>query len=243
MEKQDIKTEFIPKILFEDNHILVVVKPFNIPVQQDESNDPDLLNYLKDYLVKKYKKPGEAYLGLVHRLDRPTGGVMVFAKTSKAASRLSETMRSGGFDKRYLAVVQGAPRCKKDRLTHFLKKNTEKNTVAIVPMLTEGAKRAELEYDVLSSKNGVSLLKLNLLTGRGHQIRVQLAAIGNPILGDVKYGYDGKTQMQLALWATELRFSHPVTAEKMVFRVYPPEDIAPWNMFDLEAFLNLNIKN
>ncbi|MDR2634687.1 MAG: RluA family pseudouridine synthase [Clostridiales bacterium] len=227
-----------PEILFEDNHILVVVKPANMPVQEDESNSPDLLNYLKRYLVEKYNKPGDAYLGLVHRLDRPTGGVMVFAKTSKAAARLCEAIKDGSLDKRYFAVAVGTPREKKDRLVHFLKKNEEKNVVSAVPMLTEGAKRAELDYTVLQSRNGLSLVGIKLLTGRGHQIRVQMSVIGNPLVGDVKYGYKGKAA-QLALWAVELRFPHPVSGETLVFRVYPPEEEEPWNIFDLEPFLNL----
>ncbi|MDR3215873.1 MAG: RluA family pseudouridine synthase [Clostridiaceae bacterium] len=237
MDKND--ENFKPTILFEDNHLLVVVKPFDMPVQEDESKDPDLLNYLKKYLVEKYDKPGDAYLGLVHRLDRPTGGVMVFAKTSKAAARISESIRDGSFDKRYFAVVTGVPREKKDRLVHFLKKNEEKNIVSVVPMLTEGAKRAELDYNVLQSKEGVSLLGIKLLTGRGHQIRVQMSVIGNPLVGDVKYGYKGKTPVQLALWAVELRFPHPVSGETLVFRVYPPEDTAPWDLFDIESLLSL----
>lgn len=229
-------------ILHEDNHILVVVKPFNVPVQADESGDPDLLSMLKEYLVKKYNKPGEAYLGLVHRLDRPTGGVMVFAKTSKAAARLSEAIREGGIEKKYLTVVAGIPREKQALLTHWLKKNPATNTVKVVPQLTEGAKKAELEYSLLDSKGGTSLLKVNLITGRGHQIRVQMSTIGNPVCGDLRYGYEGR-QMQLALWAYELKIAHPVTQDKMTFRVYPPEDILPWNLYDIDYYLRLNIKN
>ena len=148
------------KILFEDNHLLVVVKPYGVPVQADGSGDPDMLTILKGYLVEKYSKPGEAYLGLVHRLDRPTGGVMVFAKTSKAASRLSEAIRNGEVEKRYLAVVEGAPRFKADKLRCWLKKFPEQNLVKMVPALTDGAKYAELDYKQLAydKANDVSLL-------------------------------------------------------------------------------------
>ena len=136
--------------IYEDNHLLVVVKPMGVPVQADESGDPDMLTLLKRYLVDTYDKPGDAFLGLVHRLDRPTGGVMVFAKTSKAASRLSDAIREGEVEKRYLTVVEGCPRFKQDKLRCFLKKFPERNTVAVVPELTEGAKYAELDYKVLA---------------------------------------------------------------------------------------------
>lgn len=145
------------KIVYEDNHILVVVKPYDVPVQADESGDPDMLTMLKQYLVEKYNKPGEAYLGLVHRLDRPTGGVMVFAKTSKAASRLCEAIRDGSVEKRYLAIVDGAPRYSADKLTCYLKKFPDTNTVKVVPALSEGAKYAELDYKVLAKRRTLVL--------------------------------------------------------------------------------------
>lgn len=232
------------EIIYEDNHILVVVKPYNVPVQADESGDPDMLTMLKKYLVETYNKPGDAYLGLVHRLDRPTGGVMVFAKTSKAAARLSEAIRNGEVEKKYLTVVEGAPRFKADKLRCYLKKFPEQNLVKMVPALTEGAKYAELDYKQLAydKTNNVALLFVNLITGRGHQIRVQMAANGTPILGDGKYGRGERLKLPLCLWATELRFAHPVGGKQMVFRVYPP-DAVPWNLFDIEQYLGINIKN
>lgn len=232
------------EIIYEDNHILVVVKPNNVPVQADESGDPDMLTMLKMYLVETYNKPGDAYLGLVHRLDRPTGGVMVFAKTSKAAARLSEAIRNGEVEKKYLTVVEGAPRFKADKLRCYLKKFPEQNLVKMVPALTEGAKYAELDYKQLAydKANNVALLLVNLITGRGHQIRVQMAANGTPILGDGKYGRGERLKLPLCLWATELRFAHPVGGKQMVFRVYPP-DAVPWNLFDIEQYLGINIKN
>lgn len=230
------------KIVYEDNHVLVVVKPYDVPVQADESGDPDMVNMLKQYLVETYNKPGEAYLGLVHRLDRPTGGVMVFAKTSKAASRLCQAIRDGEVEKRYLAIVDGTPRYKADKLTCYLKKFSDTNTVKVVPALSEGAKYAELDYKVLCSKQDVSLLLVNLVTGRGHQIRVQLSNMGNPIVGDKKYGNSEKSKYPLCLWACELKFKHPVSGKEMTFRVYPPE-VAPWTIFDMDAYLNISIKN
>lgn len=229
------------KILFEDNHILVVVKPQNVPVQGDISGDDDFLSILKRYIKEKYNKPNNVYLALVHRLDRPTGGVMVFAKTSKAAERLCEAIRNGEITKKYLAVVLNRPRIKKDRLVHFLKKNEATNTVMVVPELTDGAKRAELEYEVLESvADKISIVRVHLLTGRSHQIRVQMATIGCPVFGDVRYGGDKLAKgFNLALWAYELNFKHPVTGANLVFKVFPPEDKEPWKKFNLEKFVGL----
>lgn len=221
-------------IAYEDNHIMVIVKPQNIPTQEDESKDKDLLTMIKEYIKERDNKPGNVYVGLVHRLDRPTGGVMVFAKTSKAASRLSEQIKNGEFQKTYLTVVNGKPREKRSKLINYLQKNARTNTVQVVPELTTNAKRAELEYEVLDEKEKVSLLKVNLFTGRSHQIRVQMKHIGCPVYGDVKYGGDILAKgHNLALWAYELRFVHPTTKENMTFKVYPPEDIVPWKVFNL----------
>ncbi|MDR2091049.1 MAG: RluA family pseudouridine synthase [Clostridiales bacterium] len=235
IKKEDIQ------IMFEDNHLLVAVKPQNVPSQEDATKDPDMLNLLKEYLKEKYSKEGNAYLGLVHRLDRPTGGVMVFAKTSKAAARLSESMKEGDFEKTYFAVVDGIPKEKNGRLTHYLLKNEESNTVKIVPQSTDGAKKAELIYKVLepSKDKSLSLLSINLLTGRGHQARVQTKAMGTPIFADHRYG-NAKPGMNLALWAAVLKFPHPISGKTMVFLAYPPENDAPWNNFDLSKFLTIN---
>ena len=220
-------------ILHEDNHILVAVKPQNLPTQADSSGDADFLSLLKDYLKQKYDKPGNVFLGLVHRLDRPTGGVMVFAKTSKAAERLCQAIREGDFEKEYLAVTVGCPKEPKAQLTHYLKKNPLTNVVSVVPSATEGAKRADLVYEVLETKGRVSLLKVRLLSGRSHQIRVQMAHIGCPVVGDVKYKGDIARGYPLALWAEKLAFTHPVTKERMVFLAYPPEEKEPWKRFEL----------
>jgi len=222
------------KVIYEDNHIIVVIKPQNIPSQEDESKDKDLLTMVKDYIKVKENKPGNVYVGLVHRLDRPTGGVMVFAKTSKAASRLTQEIQEGNLTKNYLAVVNGKPREKRAKLVNFLQKNVRTNTVMVVPELTTGAKRAELNYEVVEEKEKVSLVKVELITGRSHQIRVQMKHIGCPIYGDVRYGGDKLAKgHNLALWSYELKLIHPTTKENMTFKVYPPEEIIPWNVFNL----------
>ena len=225
-------------IIFEDNHLLVVIKPQNIPVQEDESKDDDMLRKLKRYLVEKYNKPGDAYVGLVHRLDRPTGGVMVFAKTSKAAGRLCEQIKTDEFEKTYLAVVSGKPRLDRARLVNFLKKDERNNIVKICPEFENGAKKAELDYQVLASNDKYSLVKVNLITGRSHQIRVQMAGINCPIVGDVKYGKEEKAKTNMALWATSLKLNHPVTKQRLTFKVFPPKDEKPWTDFDIEKYLN-----
>ncbi len=231
-------------IVYEDNHLLVAVKPQNVPVAADSSGDDDLLNALKRYLKDKYDKPGEAYLGLVHRLDRPTGGVMVFAKTSKAAARLQESIKSGDFEKKYLAVTTSIPKDKKGVLKNALYKDEATNTVYCVPLATEGAKLAVLDYNTLETRQSLALLEIRLYTGRSHQIRVQLRTIGCPIFGDLKYG-QGKSPegYDMALWATEIRFTHPTTKEKLVFRVYPPKEEVPWKFFDINTKLSIKMEN
>lgn len=231
-------------ILYEDNHIIVVVKPFNVPSQSDITGDIDMLTLIKQYLIAKYNKTGDAYVGLVQRLDRPTGGVMVFAKTSKAASRLCAMIREGNFQKRYFAVVCGTPVHKAGKLTHYLKKDAKTNTVVIAPLSEEGAKYAELDYKVIESVDNFSLVDIDLITGRSHQARVQMASLQTPIFGDMKYGADKRSKgFNLALFATEIRFEHPVTHEMMMFRVFPPMDKTPWKNFNIEKHLSINVKN
>lgn len=223
------------EILYEDNQILVVVKPQNMPSQEDSSKDEDLLSYLKKYIKEKYNKPGNVYLGLVHRLDRPTGGIMVFARTSKSADRLSKQIQNGDFEKTYLAVVLGKPKDKTLRLVNYLKKDEKNNIVAIVPQSEHGAKYSELIYDTVENKETVSLLKVNLKTGRSHQIRVQLSSLGYPIFGDAKYNGNKFGNSNLALWAYKLCFTHPTTKQKMQFISFPPEDKMPWKMFKISV--------
>ncbi len=222
-------------ILYEDNHIIVALKPQNIPSQEDESKDKDMLTLLKEYIKETYHKPGNVYLGLVHRLDRPTGGVMVFAKSSKAAGRLSEQMRSGDFEKKYLTVLVSTPKEKKAVLTHYLKKNAVNNMVYLSSPAVDGAKMAQLDYTVLDEKENLALTEVRLHTGRSHQIRVQMNAIGCPVYGDMRYGGEKAKKGYLALWAYYLGFTHPVTGERMVFRVQPPKENLPWSLFDTES--------
>lgn len=221
-------------VLHEDNSILVVVKPQNIPSQADASGDLDLLTLLKDYIKNKYDKLGNVYLGLVHRLDRPTGGVMVFAKNSKAAERLSKQIVDGEMTKTYLTTVVGTPKQRKDTLVNYLKKNSLTNTVYVATFGDHDAKRAELSYEVLDSDERLSLVKVQLGTGRSHQIRVQMSAINCPVYGDARYGGNIVRGQNLALWAYKLELTHPVTKERMVFVAYPP-DSEPWKRFDIKS--------
>lgn len=229
------------EILYEDNHIIVVSKPQGVPSQPDESGDKDMLTQVKEYIKEKYNKPGNVYVGLVHRLDRPTGGVMVFAKTSKAASRLSEQFRNGEAEKTYFTIAKGNLKLRQTKLIHYLLKDEKNNKVKVVPMATAGAKRAELDYEELDSIGDLHLLKVKLGTGRGHQIRVQLSTIGCPVYGDQKYGGENMDKVNLNLFATELKFAHPTTKDIMVFRAYPPEEKSAWNKFNLEKYLSLKV--
>lgn len=220
-------------ILYEDNHLLLVEKPVNIPVQADSSGDLDLLTLLKEDIRVRYQKPGNVYLGLVHRLDRPVGGAMVFAKTSKAASRLSDMIRRQTIERNYLTIVHGTPKQKKGELVHYLYKDKKKNKVFSVAANHPEAKKAVLDYEVLAAKDGLSLLSVNLHTGRSHQIRVQLATMGHPLFGDQKYGqHVNKVGQQIALWAYTLRLEHPVKKEPIEVRSIPPHE-HPWNLWTL----------
>lgn len=225
------------KVVYEDNHIIVVIKPQNIPTQADESGDLDLLTMVKQYLKEKYNKPGDAFVGMVHRLDRPTGGVMVFAKTSKSATRLSEQIRNNEMIKNYITITSGVPKQPKMQLINYLLKNEKTNSVAVVPELTTNAKKAVLNYELLDVNKNLSLIKVDLQTGRSHQIRVQLKHIGCPIMGDIKYGGNQVKGCKLALWAYQLKFTHPTTKEKMTFKVYPSVQDQPWNLFNVEKFI------
>ena len=229
-----------PKIVYEDNHVIVVIKPHNVSVQEDSSGDIDMLTIIKEYIKERDKKAGNVFLGLVHRLDRPTGGVMVFAKTSKGASRLSKQLKEKTLKKKYLCVVNGNPQISENRLTTYLKKDEKTNTVHIAPKLEQGSKEAILDYRVIDNKNKLSLIEVNLVTGRSHQIRVQMSGQLNcPLYADYKYG-DTKHKGQLALWAYELSFLHPVTKQLMTFRVMPDMDNKAFEFFKIEIEKLLN---
>ena len=219
-------------VIYEDNHIIVVEKPVNIPSQGDKTGDKDMLNIIKEYLKIKYNKLGEVYLGLVHRLDRPTGGIMVFAKTSKAASRLSEQIRNNEFHKSYLCIVDGKMEKDKDTFEDYLYKNERTNTSRIAKPNEKNAKKAVLDYEVLkyNEEINLSVIKVNLHTGRHHQIRVQFASRNHALYGDQKYGSRGRGK-QLALWAYLLNFKHPTTKENLTFTI-EPEHIGSWKILD-----------
>lgn len=215
------------KIIYEDNHVLVVEKPINMPTQADDSKDLDFLTLLKQYIKDKYHKPGNVYLGLVHRLDRPVGGIMVFAKTSKAASRLSEQVRNHTFQKQYHAIVENDIEGKGQYHDYLLKDNNTNIT-----KVDSKGKEAMLSFEKIKydSKTNLSLVKIYLETGRSHQIRVQFSYHNHPLYGDQKYNHNAKVGEQIALYATTLTFSHPITKEKMTFSLPLPQTY-PWNLF------------
>lgn len=212
------------KILYEDNHLLVVVKPINMPVCEDSSGDVDLLTYLKGYIKDKYNKPGNVYLGLIHRLDRPVGGIMVFAKTSKCASRLSEQVRSGKLHKKYYAVICGSLRGS-GVFNDKLLKDSRTNMVRV----DSRGKDSSLEYSVISSKGNFSLVDINLITGRSHQIRVQFSSRGYPLYGDQRYNKSASVGEQIALFSYYLSFYHPISGDLIEFK----ENIPNRKPFDL----------
>ena len=221
-------------ILHEDNHVIVVLKPQNVACCPDESGDDNLFDCVKRYLKVTYDKPGNVFLGLVHRLDRPTGGVMVSAKTSKGAARLCQQTKNGGFEKKYFAVLCGVPARRQATLENYLRKSTVNNTVYVCTQTEEGAKFASLEYEVKETKGGLCLADIKLHTGRTHQIRVQFASINCPLYGDMRYGGEKAVKGKLALWAYSLRFTHPTTGEKMRFEIEPPKDEGVWKNFRAE---------
>jgi len=212
-------------IIYEDNHLLVIEKPINIPVQEDSSKDKDLLTMLKEYIKKRDNKPGNVYLGLIHRLDRPVGGIMVFAKTSKCASRLSEQVRNRTFKKTYYAVVEGKVE-NKGTLKDYLLKDSKTNMVKV----DKKGKEAILDYELVTYKDNLSLVKINLQTGRSHQIRVQFSSRLNPLYGDQRYNVNAKVGEQIALFSNSITFMHPITKELKTYTLDLPNRY-PFNIF------------
>lgn len=221
-----------PMILFEDNHVIVAVKKPNQLTQSDATGDESLLNQIKAYVKETYNKPGEAYIGLVHRMDRPVGGLLVFARTSKAASRLSEQVRVHELNRQYVCIVEGeAP----DQFTYvdYLVKDEENNRVSVVPSYRKAeGKEAILHGRTIARRDGLSLVAIQLETGRAHQIRVQMQHHGFPLWGDNRYG-NGKRGQQIALWGFRLSFAHPISKENMLFMA-PTPDAKPWIFFERE---------
>ncbi len=219
------------KILYEDNHLLVVIKPVNLPVMADQSHDPDLLSLLKQDLKERWNKPGNVYLGLVHRLDRPVGGVMVFAKTSKAAARLSRQVQEHDFVKVYQAVV-----CGKADESGILQDRLIKDPRTNMVRITHGTagKEATLSFQRLAYQNDLSLIQIHLKTGRSHQIRVQFSARQLPLWGDQRYNPAARPGQQIALWATSLTLTHPITQQRLTFSSELPQG-RPWSLFKKEG--------
>ena len=216
------------EILFEDNHLLAVNKPAGVLSQGDATGDEPMLAAAKAYLKEKYGKPGNVFLGLVHRLDRPVAGVLLFARTSKAAGRLSAAFREGQVEKTYRAVVTGVPHPDRGTLRHWLRKNADRRRTAVVGPETPGARQAVLDYRVMAAATAKSLVSVALHTGRSHQIRVQLAELGHPILGDLKYGAAAPlANGAVALYACRLRVAHPTRNETVIIEAPPPPQW-PW---------------
>lgn len=215
-------------VLYEDNHVLCVEKPINIPVMEDDSHDMDLLTMCKEYLKEKYQKPGNVYCGLVHRLDRPVGGVMVFAKTSKAASRLSESVRTHQLKKEYLAILDGIPTKKSDTLEDYLSKDTRTNTVSVTD--AKHGKKCHLSYEVIGQKERQSLVHIILGTGRSHQIRVQFASRKLPLIHDQRYN-PHTTKGPIGLYAFRITFPHPTLKTPIVVQATPTSSI--WKEFEV----------
>ena len=215
------------EVIYEDNHIIVVVKPHNVLSQKDSTNDIDMLTLVKNYIKVKYNKPGNVYVGLVQRLDRPVGGLMVFAKTSKAASRMSNMIKNHQFTKKYLAVINGMLERKNGEFEDYLLKKENGTTI-----VSSNGKYCCLKYKVLEENlnMNLSLIEVDLITGRHHQIRVQFASRNHPLYGDYRYG--NSSNKQIALWAYKLSLIHPVLKKEMIFEKYPNIKDSAWKYFN-----------
>jgi 23S rRNA pseudouridine1911/1915/1917 synthase len=228
----DIGQSFVSRILFEDNHIIIVNKLPSEIVQGDKTGDMPMSDLVKAYIAKKYKKPGNVFLGVVHRIDRPVSGAVIFARTSKGLTRLNAMLQSRELQKKYWAVVKNEPPAEEDVLVNFLQKNETQNKSYPVAEGTTNSKRAELHYRLLSRSKDYRLLEVELITGRHHQVRAQLAAIKCPIKGDLKYGFDrSNPDGSIHLHARNLIFRHPVSNEMINITAPVPED-ALWKFFE-----------
>jgi 23S rRNA pseudouridine1911/1915/1917 synthase len=219
------------EVLYEDNHVIAVNKRPSDIVQGDKTGDTPLSDFVKEYVKKKYNKPGEVFIGTVHRIDRPVSGIVLFARTSKALARLNQMFQSKEIQKTYWAVVKNRPAKESGKLIHYLKKNEAKNMSRAFEKEQPGALRSELDYKILSSSDNYYLLEINPHTGRHHQIRVQLSAMGCPIKGDLKYGFNRSNKdASIHLHARKIEFIHPVKKEPVVIVAPPPNEVL-WNEF------------
>ncbi len=219
------------QILFEDNHLLVVNKPAGIATMGTAAGTTSMIMLAKEYLRKKYNKPGNVYLGVVSRLDSLVSGVLIFARTSKAAARLSEQFRDRATKKMYWAIVEGAPQPKSAELIHWMSKDESRQRMVVCPRRSAESQEARLRYQTLRDFSGETLLEVSLQTGRKHQIRVQLAAIGHAILGDKKYGSRLQFPAGIALHARELSIEHPTLKKSLSFTAKPPKSWQKWHVF------------
>jgi 23S rRNA pseudouridine1911/1915/1917 synthase len=217
------------EVLYEDNHIIAINKRPSDIVQGDKTGDEPLVEKVKQFLRNKYEKPGEVFCGVVHRIDRPVSGVVLFAKTSKALSRLNEMFREKTIQKTYWAVVKNKPKENEGTLIHYLVKDEEKNKSRAYPEPRKGALKSELHYKVIAKTDTYFLLEVNPITGRHHQIRVQLSAMGSPIKGDIKYGFDRTNKdASIHLHARRIEFTHPVKQTPITIEAPPPDEVV-WN--------------
>ncbi len=228
---KDGTTSIVNQVLYEDNHIIILNKKPSQIVQGDKTGDEPLSEKVKKYLKEKYNKPGDVFLGVVHRLDRPVSGVVIFARTSKALSRLTAMFKAREIKKIYWAVVKNPPREKSGHLIHYIYRDTKRNKSIIVPEHSKDVQKAELIYRQIDSSDRYYLLEIELLTGRHHQIRAQLAHIGCPVKGDIKYGFDRtNADASIHLHARRVEFIHPVKNEQVIIEADPPDDVL-WNSF------------
>lgn len=217
-------------ILYEDNHLIAINKPCGDLVQGDDTGDEPLSEKIKGYIQQKYQKPGAVFLGVVHRLDRPVSGVVVFARTSKALERMNALFQKRETKKTYWAILDVKPKQREATLIHWLRKNEQANKVTLFEWETPDALRCELRYRVLQEKNGLYLVEVLPVTGRSHQIRAQLASMGSAIVGDLKYGSQEALGKSICLHARQLQFVHPVKKEELVITANPPDDKL-WKLF------------
>ncbi len=227
-------------VIYEDNHLIAVNKPAGVLVQRDATTDMSMSDLVKKYIKKKYDKPGDVFLGTIHRIDRPVSGVTIYARTSKALSRMNELWRTKQVKKTYIALSHKNPENFSGTLVHYISKNEQKNKVNVYDKVRNGAKKSETKYELLSRINNVFAFKVEPITGRSHQIRAQFSRMGCPLVGDLKYGAsEALNDKSVGLHAYSIEFVHPVKKEEIKITA-PPIKRPPWNFFDFtdKSFLD-----